>query len=51
MAEFFTKVSYVKNEPIIEIVPVAMPNYERAIAIGEDSEGDGNLEGKITLYR
>ena len=46
-AEFFTKVSYVKDEPIIEVVPVAMPNHQQAIAIGENPES--KLEGKITL--
>ena len=39
-AEFFTKVSYVKSEPRIAIVPVKMPNYERAIAIGEKPDSD-----------
>jgi len=35
-AEFFTKISYVKDEPTIEVVPVAMPNYQQAITIGEN---------------
>jgi hypothetical protein len=47
MAEFFTRISYVKDEPTIEIVPVAMPNWQMAIAIGENPDSD--LEGKIKL--
>lgn len=46
-AKFFTKVSYVKNEPRIAVVPVDMPNYEQTIAIGENP--DGEFEGNISL--
>ncbi len=46
-AEFFTKVSYLKNEPKIAIAPVNMPNREQAITIGENTTSD--LEGNITL--
>jgi hypothetical protein len=46
-AEFFTQVSYVKSEPRIAVAPVAMPNCEQAIALGENP--DSNLEGNITL--
>ena len=45
--DFFTKVSYVKNEPKIAIVPVDMPNYEQAIPIGENP--DAGFEGKVTI--
>ena len=46
-AKFFTKVSYAKTEPRIAVAPVDMPNYEEAIAIGENPASD--LEGNITL--
>jgi hypothetical protein len=46
-SEFFTKVSYVKNEPKIAIVPFGMPNYELAIPIGENP--DAGFEGKVTI--
>jgi hypothetical protein len=46
-AEFFTKIVYVKDEPVIEVVPVAMPNYQDAIAIEENPES--TVEGKITF--
>jgi hypothetical protein len=45
-AEFFTKISYVKDEPIIEVVP-AMSHYQQAITIEENPES--TVEGKITL--
>src|SRR2546427_11834544 len=46
-AKFFTKVSYAKSEPRIAVAPVDTPNYEQAIAIGENPASD--LEGNITL--
>jgi hypothetical protein len=46
-SEFFTMVSYVKNEPKITIVPVNMPNYEQGIPIGGNP--DAGFEGKVTI--
>ena len=46
-SEFFTKIRFAKTEPSITVVPICMPDYENAIPIGENPDGD--LEGTITL--